>query len=313
MANIISLQFSDQVEAVTGKLDYTGDDTDDADIGYWIGTDGYASAYSDIRVAGEVGAASQLTTCFNRGLAVDATSSIASTAAWSFANYVLLPTSITLAIRGDSAGNRDFLLEAENESGVYESIGQFSAVNLPTGYNRINFPVKANFWSKSFRFNKTLGGNLRIDEIYMYGAFRREDNSSLGLFSANSTVESVKDSVLDVASINGPLDYQGKLDSKSNIILTGNRVTLTGDITIGNKGNHLIQSLDPNGANRNVVLPQFPRLDHYQKIINVDGANALNIREVVGGPIIQELSNSSTVLSVECIWDQEDSTWHITA
>lgn len=315
MANVISLQFSDTIEVNTGRLDYTGNDLDDNDIGYWIGTQGYSVAYSDISLSGEVTATPNITSSFNRNTTADSVNIITNGANvdWTFANYVILPTSITLAIRGDGSSTTiDFTLQAANESGGYDILGSFTQA-LGSSYARYNFSVSPDFWSRSFRFVKSSGNNVRIEEIYMYGAFRREDNDTLGFFPANGTVEAVKDSVLSINSTNGPLDYQGKLDSRLNVILAATRITLTGDITIGDKGQDIILSFDPNGANRNIILPQNPRLDHYLKIINVDGANALNIRETVGGPIIQELSNASTVLTLEAIWVQEDSTWHITS
>lgn len=314
MANVISLKFGDQINTVTGRLDYTGNELDDNDIGYWIGTAGNTVAYSDIRLSGEVVVGSTLLNAFNRNTATDSGSSISTTPqAWTFNNYVLLPTSISLFWRTDSAATIDIEISYENENGVYESLGVFTETPGTSGAY-FNYPVFPQFWSKSFRIARVgSGSNFRVDEIFMYGAFRREDNSTLGLFPANSTIETVKDSQLNINSIDGPLNYQAALSSKPNNITSNIRTILTGDLELDNKGRHTIISLDPNGATRNVILPQFPRLDHYIRIINVDGSSVINVRETVGGPVIQELSNASTVLTLEAIWVQEDSIWHITA
>jgi len=313
MANIITLQFNNQINVNTGKLNYTGNDLDNNDITYWIGSNGFSQAYSNVRVSGEVVASSLLDNAWTKDTATDG-GIVSTTADWGFTNYVVLPSSITLAIRGSStSGTRDIQFEAKNDDGDYEIIGIFPATNLGTPYARISFPIDNQFWTKDFRFSLTAGDTLIIDEIYMYGSFRREDNSSLGSFPANGTIEDVKDSILNNSSVTGPIDYQASLSSKPNIIQTADRRTLSGDLTLDNLANHIILSCDPNGSSRNVILPQQPRLDHYLKIINVDGSFPINIRETVGGPIIEELSNANSVLALEAIWESTDSIWHITS
>ena len=312
MANIISLRFNNQIEVNTGKLIFTGNETDDTDIGYWIGTEGYASPYTDISTNGEVTNDAVLSPSWNRNTTADASVAISNTADWQFNNYILLPSSISLALRVGSTAAIDFQIELEDEDGNYINIGNFTQV-LDSNYTIYNFPVDPSFWSKSFRFNKTFGTTVLIDEIYIYGSFRREDNTRLGLFPANSTIENVKDSQLNINSTTGPLEYLGQLSSKPNIIQQTKRITLSNNITLDNLGEATILTIDPNGVNRDVILPQAPRLDHYIKIINIDGNNSLNIKDTSTGNIIQELSNATTILSLEAIWDQTDGIWHITS
>lgn len=314
MANVISLQFSDQIQTNVGRFDYTGDVLDDTDLNYWLGTSGNTVSYVDVSTSGILTVSGGLSAAFNRNQFVDSGVTITSTATWTYADYSVLTSRILISLRdsGGGGGACHFVIEAKNSSGVYETITSFNST-IGGGFAYIDLPCTPKYWSKDFRFNRISGVTVRIDEIYIYGALRREDNNTLGLFPANSTIETVKDSQLNINSIKGPLNYQAALSSKPNNITSNIRTILTGDLELGNKGRHTIISLDPNSATRNVILPQFPRLDHYLKLINVDGTSIINVRETVGGPIIQELSNASTILTLEAIWDQTDGVWHITS
>ena len=76
----------------------------------------------------------------------------------------------------------------------------------------------------------------------------------------------------------------------------------------------IVQALDPNGAARDVVLPDPPtNNDHFVIINNSDGlsasGNTLNIKETAAGAIIQTLDDTTGLLSINAIYNSTAGTW----
>lgn len=313
MANVINLQFSDTVEINQVRLDYTGNEDDDTDIGYFIGTDANTTAYTNLLSSGEVtsgGAAEISTTQFDRTKLQSATP--ATDHNWLMTNYVISLTDLVLWHENNTSGTQNFVVEAFNErTNVYEQIGSFTANS--TSEVKIAITCTMNFYSDDIRVRRTSGAaNPEITEIYMYGFLRRKNGGSLGLLPPPTIFEDLADSKVDTSFADGWVKYVNFIIPDYRYAFISSPVVLTGTFTLGSLQQSNVIALDPNSADRDVILPQEPHLDHYVRFISLDGSNNLNIKETAAGPTIVTLSNATTILTAEFIWEQTDQTWHAT-
>lgn len=316
MANIINLTFSNTVELEQEKFEYTGDTNNNTDIGWFLGTSGGATGYINIQGSGIVTSSHASTDPFDR---VTNTGSTGSDNRFTngdpyiitFNDYLI---SITRSIHhlrkitGFTSNTFNFQY-FDDRAGSYLTYFSNSYSSNTIADSGLISPTP---FSDSFRITLDNSNTWSVWEVYLYGFLRRKDGEPIGFITPPTTFNQLKD--INNLSIPGQIGYDGFVNSNYNAPYTIRRETLTGTFNVTSTGSGNVNILNPNGANRTVNLNanNTPRLDHYIRLVNIDGAFALNVYEFDGGPFIVELSNVTGILTAEFIYNQTDNTWEVT-
>lgn len=314
MANVINLQFSDKIEGNQHYAGYTGTVGDNTDIGYFIGSANGTMAYSNIFTSGEVtstiGPAVSANT-FNR-VNLESATFTAGPHDWDLTNYTVSLDTLVIWHENNTSSNQNFEVRAYDERvNAFVTVGSFSSNSTSEVQKTIT--ITMDFYTDQFEIHRTSGStSTEITEIYMYGWMRRKNGNSLGLLTPPAIVEDLNDMKIDTTFEDGWVEYEGWMYTNYRHAYETSATTLTGNYTIGSGQQSNVVAINPNGSPREVYLPIEPKLDMYWRVINTDGSNALTIKEYSGGPTIVELSNATTILSAEFIWEETDEVWHAT-
>ena len=322
MAQTISISFSGEVNLGAKKFTYVSD-LDTNGLVYAIGTDYNTTGFSnpatgsgaDIRTYNDTGGGdTELVTSgiTDRNLSVGGFVNVSSNGHYvrvQFPNHRLICTrvtchndgtggpTITLYGVGDDGGTGGSLTTLASAVPVASAWDDWIPTNFQTAY-------------KGFRLQHTAGGGSWFcDQIEIYGVFISDDGSSVGTVAPANVADRLQDEFL-TGNGNGLMRYEDGLHLTNDRVYRSAEVTMTGDQTLGDLNQSVVLSMDPNGADRNIILPQNPFCGTYLKLISADGAFKLNIRETVGGAIQHELSTANNSLVATCIWN--GTTWHIT-
>ena len=318
MANIINSTFSGQVTLKSTKILYTADDDDDIIIGVWSDFGNSTFNYT----TGMTDAGPAPSTSYNEANVINnttnstATFGQASPANWlnlEFNDYRFRPTDIVVyaAANVASGGPYDIEFNCYNDSSGATSsyVETLSAVvpnNLVYGYYRIT-----NLAEKVFHDCNGIGVRLpattiRVARFYIYGEVFHEDFDDLPPVGAATTIEAFSDSLVGQDSdTEGILYKRNLLAVRPYRPLVGGVQSFTagGTVQFSDEHPYNISLINPGGAARQVNLAVTPPRHHQVRIINTDGAFALNIYEGDGTTFIQELSNSSGALILDVAWD----------
>ena len=308
MANVITLQFRDNVEARVSRNDYTGDRLDYTDIEYALGTNFGATSYINVSSTGLV-SASSLSQAFDRNEST--VTSTLSSATWTYNQHVVNISDVVMRIVPTSAIPTTFQLQARNQFGAWIPLQEVTVSS--TTDQVIEFRnCDHDFTCEEIRIVRVSGtSNFQLYEIHSYGYVKSDENIILGSLPAPTSIETIADSRLNtlVTQSKGAIDYRQTLDAKDDITFETIRLTLSSNYTIPSDLPYTVLTIDPNGVNRDVILPQTPQVNHYVKIISVDGNNFLEIKETSAGSSIVSLSNSTGTLTAEFTWNSTNQTW----
>lgn len=316
MANIISLTFSNSVALSAEKYVYQNNTDDDI-------FNGINSDFGNVTLAYN---ASEFTTPsgpspIDRPAGGFATINAAAES-WKvqILNYYVVPYYMVINISSSSTGSPvDISVSAR--TGLNNSTDTFDKVLFDT----VNTNETAVYTGKEVALEyRTLTDTfaVRVDtgrpngepscsifQLYIYGYIFRKDNTTLPPVKAATLLGDMKDSFTAVSEdTEGVLEHRNVLHVVPNTVFKTSTETLTGNITLDNTGESTVFIFDPNGADRDVVLPENPVLDQYIKIININGTNKLIVKEDT--TVLVNLSNADITLVSELIFDGTE--WIIT-
>ena len=315
MANVISLQFNDK--ALYPEAKYTFSSNQDTNgIFYALGSDfgnaAWANPSGEYTTSG-TGGAGPLTNMTNRvynsgNYTLDDTEY----GQLILNDYLFLPTRVYIAASSNTGGGALTGVSILDNAGNPVQLASFTS---PSGGSQdFNVGTNTDIWTDTIRITNINGSaQVYVYEIEIYGKLRRKDGEDIALFTPAVDFQNYVDAAISPTGTGRLIRYEdGFFKSYNDTKFFAARAVLTGNVTFDNNAVNMLYTYDPNGADRDIVLPQAPRIDQYIRIVSIDGNNKLNIKETAAGPVVVDLSNSTGNLTAECIWEAENSVWHIT-
>ena len=315
MANVISLTFNNNINLRAEKYLYQNDADDDIFNGINSNFGNITQVYtpSEFIVTNSI----PIDRPSGGNVSVDSTAE-----SWKvhILNYYIVPYFIVIRARRAGSGAQ-VDISASCRTGLNNSTDAFDKILFDT-FNTNEAQVYTSkevsleyrslvdtFAVRRDNSRSNFDSNFFLSQFYVYGYIFRKDGDIIPPVKAATTLGDMKDSFTNLSDVTqGVLEFTDTLNVVPNQVLKTSTQILSGNINLNNTNEFTVYILDPNGADRDVILPDPALKDTYIKIININGNNRIIVKEDT--IVVANLSTADVTLVSECIYNGNE--WIVT-
>lgn len=198
-------------------------------------------------------------------------------------NYEVDLSTITFEVDNLSGVPYSFRLEGSNDNTNWVLLERFSSGSSPLNVP-FSFPVENR--QGFFRYIRVRftdhSGSLSLVEIKLYGKLRNLVTGVAGQRGIIGTFDNYPDIDANrfVVWPDNVLLYDGTTwEARPTFPWEVRKEVLTGDLTLTTAHQPIFYVISPNGANREIILPDPPTVDDTVRIKNLDGAFDLTVKQ----------------------------------